>query len=234
MGSTGRKQQERAIRRNDIVDAAERVFFANGFEHTSMDEVARESEFSKRTVYVYFNSKEQIYFEIMIRGYRALIRMIDNSLKHNPPANAVDELRSIFLTVVDFGKEHGDYLTAIMDYETKDSTDNTDVTDASKLECYRLGEVLFGYLSHAVRRGVAEGTLRHGLDVAQTALLLWACAVGVCNTAKRKADYLRRYHSVEPGDFTANSLDLVLRLITADAIASVQNTGATPTNGGRV
>ena len=217
MGTATRKQQERAIRRQDIVDAAERVFFARGFEHTSMDEVARESEFSKRTVYVYFNSKEQIYFEIMIRGYRALIDMVDDSLKRNPPANAADELRSIFRSVVAFGHDHSDYLTAIMEYETKDSEDRTDVTDESKEECYRLGEVLFGYLSRAVSRGVAEGTLRPGLDVRQTTLLLWACAVGVCNTAQKKGDYLRRYHSVEPSDFTAHSLELMLNLISADA-----------------
>jgi AcrR family transcriptional regulator len=46
-----------------------------------MDDVAKEAEFSKRTVYVYFNSKEQIYFEVMIRGYRLLINMLKNDLQ---------------------------------------------------------------------------------------------------------------------------------------------------------
>ena len=73
MGYNDRKRQEKEIRRKDIVDAAERVFFSKGFENASMDEVAKEAEFSKRTVYIYFNSKEQIYFEIMIRGNLMLI-----------------------------------------------------------------------------------------------------------------------------------------------------------------
>lgn len=56
-------------------------FFTRGYDNTTMDDVAKEAEFSKRTVYVYFNSKEQIYFEVMIRGYRLLINMLKNDLQ---------------------------------------------------------------------------------------------------------------------------------------------------------
>ncbi|MFA6939636.1 MAG: helix-turn-helix domain-containing protein [Clostridiaceae bacterium] len=72
MGHEERRRQEKEIRRKDIVDAAEQIFFSKGYENVSMDEAAKEAEFSKRTVYAYFNSKEQIYFEIMIRGYSNL------------------------------------------------------------------------------------------------------------------------------------------------------------------
>ena len=67
MGINERKDKEKQIRSNDIIDAAERVFFLKGYDLATMDDVAKEAEFSKRTVYVYFNSKEQIYFEIMVR-----------------------------------------------------------------------------------------------------------------------------------------------------------------------
>ena len=52
MGAEERKQQEKEIKRKDIIDAAEKVFFANGYENSSMDAVAKKAEFSKRTVYV--------------------------------------------------------------------------------------------------------------------------------------------------------------------------------------
>ena len=214
MGQSERKRQEQAIRRTDIIDAAERVFAAKGFARATMDEVAREAEFSKRTVYIYFSSKEQLHVEVMIRGYRLLINMVESELKTKSPPNAIEQLRTIFFTFMTFSKEHPQYFTAIMDYETKDLTGETAVRSESLDECYRLGEVMFDYLSDAVSKGVEQGTLPSGLDARQTALTLWACAIGIANTARNKAEYLRHYHSVEPEEFTAESFELTMRLLT--------------------
>ena len=220
MGSDSRRQQERALKRNDIVDAAERVFSSRGFNHASMDEVAKEAEFSKRTVYVYFNSKQQIYLEIMIRGYRLLIGMIEKSFKDHRPGNAADELRNIFFTCVAFSQDHPEYSTAIIEYETRDSAGQSGVRDESEEECYRLGEVVFGYLDRALRRGVEEGSFRSDLDIKQAALTLWACAVGVYTTARNKGDYLKHYHGVEPDAFISGSFRLIMRLISRDGKGS--------------
>jgi TetR/AcrR family transcriptional regulator len=40
MGIAERKERERQQRRNDIIDAAERIFFSRGSAVASMDEVA--------------------------------------------------------------------------------------------------------------------------------------------------------------------------------------------------
>ena len=213
MGYNDRRRQEKEIRRKDIVDAAERVFFSKGYENASMDEVAKEAEFSKRTVYIYFNSKEQIYFEIMIRGYLLLIEMIENSFNANPPKNALDELHNIFFTFFEFSRKNPGYFKAIMEYEIKDSADQLGVKDESKAECYRLGELIFGYLTHALQKGVAEGTLRSGLDIEQSALILWACTIGVYNTGKKKDYYLKNYFGVDPNEFISESFQLIMRLI---------------------
>ena len=213
MGYNDRKRQEKEIKRKDIINAAERVFFSKGFENASMDEVAKEAEFSKRTVYLYFNSKEQIYFEIMIRGYRLMIQMIENSFQTKPPRNALEELRNIFFTFFEFSRDYPEYFKAIMEYETKDSNDQLSVKDESKAECYRLGEMIFGYLFRALQKGVAEGTLRSGLDTEQAALILWACTIGVYNTGKKKGDYLKNYHGVDPNEFISESFQLIMRLI---------------------
>lgn len=213
MGQEERRRQEREIRRKDIIDAAERVFFAKGYESASMDEVAKEAEFSKRTVYVYFNSKEQIYFEIMIRGYRRLIGMIEKSMRENRPQNALEELRCIFFTFFGFSTEYPEYFKAIMEYETNDSDDRTGVEDESKAECYRLGEQIFGYLAHALQKGVEEGSLSSGLESERAALILWACTVGVFNTGEKKGDYLKNYHRIDPQEFVTEAFELIMRLI---------------------
>ena len=223
MGHEERKRKEKEIKRKDIVDAAERIFFSKGYENASIDEVAKEAEFSKRTIYVYFRSKEQIYFEIMIRGYKLLIEMIEKSFTENCFQNALERLRCIFFSYLEFSEEYPEYFKAIMEYETKDSADRAGVEDELKTECYQLGEKIFGYLSDALQEGVAERSLQSGLEIEQTALLLWACAIGVFNTADKKSDYLRNYHQMNQKEFLTQSLNLILYLISRNGVNQYEN-----------
>lgn len=48
-----------------IVDAARETFLGNGFETTSMDEIAAIAGVSKRTVYSHFGSKEDLFADVM-------------------------------------------------------------------------------------------------------------------------------------------------------------------------
>ena len=76
-----------------------------------------------------------------------------------------------------------------------------------------MGALIFGYLSRALQKGAAEGILRNGLDTEQAALILWACTIGVYNTGKKKGNYLKNYHGVDPNEFITESFQLMMRLI---------------------
>lgn len=217
MGSVDRKRQEKEIKKNDIIDAAERVIFSKGYAAASMDEVASEAEFSKRTIYVYFNSKEQIYFEIMIRGYRLLIKMIEEELKAKCPRNAIEELHCIFFTFFRFNREHEQYFQAIMQYETHEPDMQAGIDNEARNTCYNLGEQIFGYLTHALQRGVDEGSLHSGMKVEKAALILWACTIGIFVTAKKKSQYLIDFHKTEPEAFVTAAFEQVLRSIRKEA-----------------
>ena len=56
-------------KRRQIMDGARRVFLSDGFDGASMNDIARVAGVSKGTLYVYFESKEQL-FEAMIREDR--------------------------------------------------------------------------------------------------------------------------------------------------------------------
>ncbi|WP_087462795.1 TetR/AcrR family transcriptional regulator [Oleiphilus messinensis] len=53
-----------AQKRLDILSAAIKAFQENGFQATSMDQIALKAGVSKRTVYNHFNSKEALFTEI--------------------------------------------------------------------------------------------------------------------------------------------------------------------------
>jgi AcrR family transcriptional regulator len=211
MGVRQRKEQEREIRRKDIVDAAERVFFSKGYATATMDEVAAEAEFSKRTVYVYFASKEQLYFEIMTRGYRLLLGILAEEAKTAEGLDAEETLRWLFFAFYRFNTEHYEYFNAIIEYETKDLGEGAGIPAESRAECYRLGEQVLEHIKAVLAKGVLEGAFRAGLDAGKATLALWACTVGVFATAKRKESYLMEYHGETPESFISAAFELMAR-----------------------
>ncbi|HPC94607.1 MAG TPA: TetR/AcrR family transcriptional regulator [Sedimentisphaerales bacterium] len=60
-----RRQRERQRHRDEIVEAAMRLFSEKGFHNVSMQEIAAEAEFATGTIYNFFDSKETLYREIM-------------------------------------------------------------------------------------------------------------------------------------------------------------------------
>jgi len=64
MAKTGKDRKRQVIaefRRSEILSAATKVFGSKGFEGTRMDDIAEEADLAKGTVYIYFQSKDEIY-----------------------------------------------------------------------------------------------------------------------------------------------------------------------------
>ncbi|MES0490648.1 MAG: helix-turn-helix domain-containing protein, partial [Leptospirales bacterium] len=86
-----RKERDQARKRNEILDAAERLFFSKGYEETSINEIAVEAEFAKGTLYLYFSGKSEIYLAIVNRSLDIIHQMI---LKKVPEAkNGAQKLK---------------------------------------------------------------------------------------------------------------------------------------------
>ena len=55
-----------AVKRQAIMDAATALFLANGYQGTSMDDIAAEASVSKQTVYKQFADKERLFTGIVL------------------------------------------------------------------------------------------------------------------------------------------------------------------------
>ena len=55
-----RKKEPRSVHRENIVSAASALFLEKGIAAASMDDIAKAAGYSKATLYVYFENKEEI------------------------------------------------------------------------------------------------------------------------------------------------------------------------------
>lgn len=60
------------VKRQQILDGAQRVFLSMGFDAASMNDITREAGVSKSTIYVYFESKDEL-FEILCEQHRNIL-----------------------------------------------------------------------------------------------------------------------------------------------------------------
>jgi AcrR family transcriptional regulator len=57
----GTKRLPRAVREQQMLDAAVQMFSINGYHDTSMDAIAAKAEISKPMLYLYYGSKEELF-----------------------------------------------------------------------------------------------------------------------------------------------------------------------------
>ena len=76
-----KKQALTEFHRGSILAAAERLFAEKGTEKTTMDDIAKEAEYSKATLYVYFQSKEEIIGAILLSGMVLLSKKLRDAFR---------------------------------------------------------------------------------------------------------------------------------------------------------
>ncbi|MBQ9363277.1 MAG: TetR/AcrR family transcriptional regulator [Bacteroidaceae bacterium] len=84
-----------------LVDVARQLFAKNGFESTTMNDIALSSGKGRRTLYTYFKSKEEIYYAVIQTELERLYeRMEEVARKNIPPEEKMVQLIFTHLTVV--------------------------------------------------------------------------------------------------------------------------------------
>ena len=69
--------------RNLLVDVARRLFAKNGYENTTMNEIAVASNKGRRTLYTYFKSKEEIYLAVIQTELTRLYERLEEVARKN-------------------------------------------------------------------------------------------------------------------------------------------------------
>jgi AcrR family transcriptional regulator len=87
------RAQRQAHTRNELVDAAELLFTAQGFHATSLDAVAAEAGFTKGAVYSNFASKEDLFFAVYERRVDVRVAEVERILEAAPtPQEGIERI----------------------------------------------------------------------------------------------------------------------------------------------
>lgn len=103
-----RRDRERARHRQEILDAAVRLFAEHGFYQTTMQMVAERAEFSVGYLYKHFAGKEEMYQEMVLYHSGRMAEMLD--YREGDPASALEKIRHTLVQVAEHFNHHRDFM----------------------------------------------------------------------------------------------------------------------------
>lgn len=87
VGAAKAKRMPRAVREQQMMDAAVRCFGRRGYQAASMDEIAELAGVSKPLIYLYLNSKEDLFTACIRREAEALLAAVATAVDSRLPAD---------------------------------------------------------------------------------------------------------------------------------------------------
>ncbi len=106
MGIAERKHREKEEMRERILDAAINLFLKEGYDKTSIRQIADAIEYSPATIYLYFKDKDDLFYAIHKRGFEKLFRTMAEAMS---ATNPLERLRSIGRLYLRFALENPEF-----------------------------------------------------------------------------------------------------------------------------
>lgn len=73
------------VRREELMDAAQKLFLKKGFLATSVDEIVRDADVAKGTFYLHFKSKDDVMAALQARFIGLFLEGVDAAVETLPP-----------------------------------------------------------------------------------------------------------------------------------------------------
>lgn len=105
MGITDRKEREKQEMRKLIINAAMEMFVKDGFDKTSIRNIADKIEYSPATIYLYYKDKDELLYEVQGQAFNELYNAFVKGVTAKDPFERLHQLLSSYVT---FGLEHPD------------------------------------------------------------------------------------------------------------------------------
>lgn len=169
-----RRSKEAEARRDAILEAAWQSFLLRGVSGTTMNDIARMCNLAKGTLYLYFASKEEVAFTLLLRATEDLLTALRSVLE--PGISSCDQIRRLALAYYRFFEAQPESFRFmfVIPHETYSGKVSHELID----HWGNSGRAALGILDGLLRQATVEGDIEVD-DTWSTATALWSAVTGV-------------------------------------------------------
>lgn len=206
------KQKKDALvqfNRNNILETSKQLFLKNGVDKTTMDDIAKQADCSKSTIYVYFKSKDEIFNTIVFEYMLLLKEGIDESIHSFPDFKEC--YYAICNKMVNFQNQYPMYFESIL---SEISVKEEDFEHQPILKAiYEVGEEINASIEKFLQRGIENKYVRDDIQPSLTVFALWASICGIISLADKKKQCFGTCLHTDRQTFLDYSFEMLLRSI---------------------
>jgi AcrR family transcriptional regulator len=174
MGTSERKERQKAQLQQQILNAAREITIRDGFAALTMRKIADAIEYAPGTIYLYFENRDQIAIQLCRQGYQELIECLQPTATI---ADSRDRLRAIANAYIDFGLTNTATYRLIFMEDPKFTNAALaevpiDSSDGAGMRSFQLLVKIFDDMK-------AEGRLSMDADSARLAEIFWTSLHGI-------------------------------------------------------
>ncbi len=163
--------------RGRILEIARRLFFAEGFAAANLDDVARLAGIAKGTIYRYFESKAELYVEVLAQNSDLFVERLRAVV--DPGLGPADQIRALGRFYLRHYSENPEYFRIFWALENQRLIG--ELPDGLVDQIVELWRRCLEILAQVIERGVGRGDFRP-CDPWETANVLWIVANGIIQT----------------------------------------------------
>lgn len=204
-----RKKEPRSAHRDNIASVASELFAERGISATSMDDIAKAAGYSKATLYVYFENKEEIVSILVLDSMKKLCSYISSALQNQTSTRAKYDL--ICKELTRYQDEYPFYFKMMLD-KINVNFENQDFFPEEK-ESYEIGEEINEMIKGLLLSGIESGDLRRDIELMPTSFLCWGMLSGLILLAANKKDYIQKTMGMSRNEFLQHGFNMIYQSI---------------------
>lgn len=183
-----------------IAEIAKKLFLKYGYEKTLMNDIAKEADMSKSTLYVYFKSKEEIKNYISLEA----MQYFHDELKRKIQPETMDlhtRYMAIYEVLVHFKEKYPLSFQLIVEEICVDD----EVLKENKVlaEIYEVGEEINRFIQVCFQGETDESTVTPSIEIMEQ----WGSIYGIITLADNKTAYLLKNFGVTKEEFLRQSFE---------------------------
>lgn len=183
-----RTERTIAFNRQNILDAADRLFCQNGVEKTTMEQLAFAAGYSKPTLYGYFKDKDEVFFALVLEFMEKIVAKVDDAIADK--LSFAETFMKICQDVFRLATDYPLYFEGLIGKINVNI--QADDTPQIYKDIYSLGEALNERLLGILHQGINEGVISKSVNGTAIIFFVWSSVSGIIRMINLKKEYLQK------------------------------------------
>lgn len=216
MGIAERRDRDRQRRISEIITAAKHIFLSKGFSGATMNDIADHSDLSRRTLYHYFRSKEEVSLASACLTLEQLLDQVE--FVHRAEENGLGRLHLILEIYRHMYETDPGGFQFIMNLS--EIIHALGKKNEMVMQCFGYIEKIVTVVGKFIREGIADGSIRKLPDPDKTAAVLVSIVHSAIQNAVSDSDFVRIATMSNSEEFLQEAFGILNAFLQANSAES--------------